>query len=232
MNKEKPLNGFSSRAQCCLLICLLMSGLIQADSQSLTAYKNINILNVSAFNIAHWEEVDFDGLTRYHIATENKQNYLKAESKQSASGLLIKKEIDLTKTPYLNWTWRLEKALPELSETNKNGDDYAGRLYLIHSGGWLFWQTKALNYVWSSRPVKGTSWPNAYAPDNALMKAVRDKTDQENIWFSEKQHVPSDFKSWLGKDISQIDGVAIMTDTDDSQGQAIIHYGDIYFSEN
>ena len=216
----------------CLVMCMLLSESIGAGNPVPIDGSNINILNVNALNLSDWEEVDFNGLTNYQVKTENKRSFLKAESKQSASGLVLKKEIDLTKTPYLNWSWRIEKGMTNLHETTKKGDDYAGRVYLIHSGGWFFWQTKALNYVWSSRKAKGTSWPNAYAPNNALMRAVRDTSDEQGVWYSEKRHIPSDFKSWLGKEISQIDGIAIMTDADDSKGEAIIHYGDIYFSEN
>jgi hypothetical protein len=39
-----------------------------------------------------------------------------------------------------------------------------------------------------------------------------------------------DFKALLGKDIRQIDGVAIMTDSDNSGLSARALYGDIYFS--
>lgn len=177
-----------------------------------------------------WEEKRFSGKTDYQFIQEQGKSILRAESRSSASGLMFKKELDISKTPYLNWRWKLEKALPELGEYKKQGDDYAARIYIIHSSGWFFWQTFALNYVWSSRAVKDTSWPNAYAPDNALMSAVRDKTDKNNVWYNEKRHVLKDFKRWLAEDVSEIEGIAIMTDTDDSKGHAIVYYADIFFS--
>lgn len=217
-------------AQLVCLVSLLISSesYSSADKQKDSAI--IRILNVETFNLAEWETLSFEGLTQYSQQKTENMYFLRAESKKSASGMVLKKKIDLTKTPYLNWSWRLEKGLLELPELTKAGDDYAGRVYLIYSGGWFFWQTKALNYIWSSRSVKEAIWPNAYAPNNALMKAVRDNTDKAGVWYVEKRHVLSDIQSWLGDDVTHIDGIAIMTDTDNSQADAILHYGDIFFS--
>lgn len=230
MNKECLEGRFFYTICVCIGLCFFLNGKAYSNSEGKTDKPIISVLNVNAFDRAAWEEVRFNGLTDYQLVKQNHVAFLRAESKKSASGLLFKKDINLSKTPYLNWSWRLDKALPELPETRKSGDDYVARIYLIHEGGWFFWQTKALNYVWSSRKVKEKTWSNAYAPDNALMKAVRDKTDESGVWLTEKRHVQADFKAWLGEDISQIEGVAIMTDTDDSDGHAIVYYGDIFFS--
>lgn len=180
--------------------------------------------------LENWEPVEFEGQTEYRWITLEGQRVLRAHSQASASGYLLEQEIDLRKFPYLNWRWRVEKRLPMLDELKKSGDDYVARIYLLVSGRWFFWQTKALNYVWSSRGVKGQSWPNAYAPDNARMLAVRDNTDVSDVWYSERRHVLSDIQSWLGEDVTHIDGVAIMTDSDDSQLEAIGYYAEIFFS--
>jgi hypothetical protein len=209
-----------------------MSEKTYSEGNKTTPSLNVAILDIVNFNKQAWEEIRFHNLTEYNVLKQESHYVLRAESKGSASGLLLKKEINLNKTPYLNWRWKLEKPLPELPESTKSGDDYAARIYLIHSGGWFFWQTKALNYVWSSRNAKEQTWPNAYAPNNAMMKAIRDKTDERGIWLTEKRDVGADLKAWLGKDISRIEGIAIMTDTDDSQGHAIAYYGDIFFSVN
>ena len=191
------------------------------------------VIPLGAFSkatLANWESISFEGETHYRWQELDGTTVLQAQSQASASGYLIEQTIDLEKYPYLNWRWRIEKALPELAETQKAGDDYAARIYVIVSGRWFFWQTKALNYVWSSRPMKGQHWPNAYAPDNARMLAVRDSTDELHVWYQEKRNVLRDLQAWLGEDVEKIDGLAIMSDSDDSQQQAIVYYGDIYFS--
>ncbi|MFT6910523.1 MAG: hypothetical protein ACJAS1_007255 [Oleiphilaceae bacterium] len=211
-------------------ILIILSVLFNSAAYSDSDIKLERLVNFTNIDLKAFEDVSFKDNTNYQVVLLDARKVLRAESKASASGLLLKKTIDISKTPYLNWRWRLEKGLSELPETTKSGDDYAARIYLIYSSGWFFWQTKALNYVWSSRKAKETTWPNAYAPDNAMMKAIRDRSDETGIWYSEKRNIQDDFKVWLGENISEIEGVAIMTDTDDSEGHAIVYYGDIFFS--
>jgi hypothetical protein len=211
-------------------ILIILSVLFNSAAYSDSDIKLERLVNFTNIDLKAFEDVSFKDNTNYQVVLLDARKVLRAESKASASGLLLKKTIDISKTPYLNWRWRLEKGLSELPETTKSGDDYAARIYLIYSSGWFFWQTKALNYVWSSRKAKETTWPNAYAPDNAMMRAIRDRSDETGIWYSEKRNIQDDFKVWLGENISEIEGVAIMTDTDDSEGHAIVYYGDIFFS--
>jgi len=63
------------------------------------------------------------------------------------------------------------------------------------------------------------------------MVAARSANDQTKHRYTEKRNVLKDFKNYLGEDIRFIDGLAIMTDTDNSEGEALSYYADIYFSE-
>jgi len=140
----------------------------------------------------------------------------------------------VAKTPYLNWSWKIKSALPELDETTKAGDDFAARIYIIKSGGALIWKTKALNYVWSTKQSLNEgindSWPNPFQPKNAMMVALRSSNDNINTWVHEKRDVRKDFNTFFDKELNSIDAVAIMTDTDNSDSSASAVYGDIYFT--
>ncbi len=116
------------------------------------------------------------------------------------------------------------------NERTKDGDDYSARVYVVVSGGVFFWRTRAINYVWSSNQPVGTSWPNAFT-DNALMLAVRSgKSNDVGRWVQERRNVREDLRQLLGKEITQIDAVAVMTDSDNTQQSTSATYGDIYFS--
>jgi hypothetical protein len=117
-----------------------------------------------------------------------------------------------------------------LNEQKKSGDDYAARIYVVISGGLLFWNTRAINYVWSANTEKGKIWSNAFVSDNAVMVAIRSSGDATGTWFTEKRNVLYDLKQLYGKEYQYIDAIAIMTDTDNAKGKAAAYYGDIYFS--
>ncbi|MEQ1622082.1 MAG: DUF3047 domain-containing protein [Methylococcales bacterium] len=190
------------------------------------------IASFSSESLDQWEDQIFKNKTDYKLVQLDCTTALKAESLNSASGLVKKQRIDLQSTPILNWRWRIESRLNTTNEQVKEGDDYAARVYVIISGGLAFWQTKAINYVWANTSSKGTSWPNAFAGDHAVMLALRSSADPTGTWFNEKRNILADLKQYFGEDIRYIDAIAIMTDTDNSHGKATTYYGDIYFTAN
>lgn len=197
-----------------------------SDSES----TRVDIGLFSENRLEHWEEKEFEAKTLYRLVQVDGQTVLAGEANASASGLFKKVGVDLRKTPFLNWSWRVENAHPPLDETTKSGDDYAARIYLVKDGGLIFWKTIALNYVWSSSQARGHFWPSSYAGDNVILMALRSHHDGVGKWYVEKRNVYADFKQLFGKEIDRIDAVAVMTDSDNSNGSAKAYYGDIYFT--
>lgn len=212
-----------------IFIFMLSSPCLHAENTG----NKLVIGDFSSGSIEHWESKAFKDETKYHLTQLDGTTVLKAESAQSASGLFKKQRIDLKKTPILNWRWRTENQLGNLNEQSKSGDDYTARIYVVVSGGFAFWDMRAINYVWASTSPKGKVWPNAYATDDSMtMIALRSSTDKTGNWYAEKRNILVDLKQFIGEDIDYIDAVAIMTDTDNSKGAAVAYYGDIYFTEN
>lgn len=192
--------------------------------------ERVDIGLFSENSLENWEEKVFEAKTLYRLVRVDGQTVLAGEANASASGLFKKVGVDLRKTPFLNWSWRVENAHPPLDETTKSGDDYAARIYLVKDGGLIFWKTIALNYVWSSSQARGSSWPSSYAGDNVMLMALRSRDDKLGKWHVEKRNVYADFKKLFGKEIDRIDAVAVMTDSDNSNGRVKAYYGDIYFT--
>ena len=179
--------------------------------------------------LAGWSEKSFYGRTQYTIVEHNGDKVLLAESKNSASALYKKIRIDLEKTPYLNWQWLVTRHLGDIKEQQRVGDDYPARVYVVISGGLFFWKTRAINYVWSSNQPKGSTWPNAYT-DNARMVALKSGSVFLGQWRTEKRNVRADLRQQFGEDLRYIDGIAVMSDTDNSHGQALSYYRHLFFS--
>jgi hypothetical protein len=207
------------------LFFTLISNIVAAEQSDY-----IQIGNFSSGQLEGWNDKSFSGTTEYQIERLDNQQVLKAISQSAASGLFKEQKIDLLKTPFLNWKWRIDSRLGKINEQTKSGDDYSARIYVVISGGWQFWKTKAINYVWASNSAKGKTWPNAFAGNNAMMIAIRSGADKTHTWYKEKLNIIQDMKEQFGVDIRYIDGVAIMTDTDNAKGYAVAYYGDIFFS--
>ena len=170
-----------------------------------------------------------DNTTSYSIGNNENGNYLKANAKNSASGLGKEIKIDLNSTPYINITWKVEKDLKGIKEKTKKGHDFAGRVFVIKKTGATPLSNRAVNYVFSSNQNVGESWPSPYTKksiDNVL------STTKENFneWITVKANVKEDFKKFHNLDVNELDGVAIMSDTDNSKLTSITYYQNIYFS--
>jgi len=210
------------------LVLLLLTGLYPLAAFA----ERLQLGDFSAADMTGWKAKVFSGETQYRLEKQGVISVLKAVSEGAASGMVKEVQVDLTKTPYMNWRWRTDSRLAGIDEKVKSGDDYVARVYVIVSGGLFFWRTLALNYVWSSNQEKGAAWPNAYAGDNAMMLALRSGKDARATWYTEKRNVYEDLQRYFGKQIQTIDAIAVMTDTDNSGGQAVTYYGDIYFTSD
>lgn len=211
---------------CGCYFVLSLSGL----SSSLMAKEVVG--DFSHQTLQGWEEKSFVGNSIYSIVNFDNEWVLSAKSNGSASALFYKKTIDLKKTPYLNWRWRINNKLNTKDETVKEGDDYVSRLYVVVDGGLFVWNTIAINYVWSYQQKQFSVWNNAFAGSNAKMLSLRDSGARVNQWYSEKRNILEDFKKlYPEEDVEEIDGVALMIDTDNTKANASSYFGDIYFSD-
>lgn len=184
----------------------------------------------SAGKLDDWQTQIFEGETDYRIATDDEgRTALRAVSDAAASGLYREITVDLTETPWLRWSWKVDTILEGIDERTKAGDDFPARVYVVVSGGALFWRTRSLVYVWSSHQPAGTLWDNPFT-GNARHIAVRSGPEQLGQWLEEARNLREDWRRAFGEDLEQIDGVAIMTDTDNSGRAASAWYGDIEFA--
>ncbi|MCQ1061202.1 DUF3047 domain-containing protein [Photobacterium sp. ZSDE20] len=208
---------------------------------SLSAFATVE-LPIAEFEheaLGTWKVKHFQGRTQYVQVRLEGQRVLKATSNNSATLLSKPIRIDLVETPYLNWSWRVENQLKGLNETTKDGDDYAARIYLAIGTKLLSSSSKAINYVWSSNQPRFSRWSNAFAGEKVQMIAIRGEADSVSQWQSEKRNVYQDFINMFGDKGSEqanreayrdLNGIAIMTDTDNSDQAVTAYYGDIFFS--
>ena len=54
----------------------------------------------------------------------------------------------------------------------------------------------------------------------------------ENLYHTVKANVKEDFKRFHDLNVDELDGLAIMSDTDNSKLKSVAYYQNIYFSED
>lgn len=158
-----------------------------------------------------WREVVFAGHTEYRQVN----GCWHALAQGTASGLVQEQKVDLNQTAWLTWQWRAEvtPSWSDTSEKSKAGDDFQARVYVVKKG-WLPWQTRAINYVWSREAEPGAHWPNPFA-SQAVMVVVQGPGGT-GPWHRFSRNVQADFKRFHGMQVDTVDAVAIMTDGDNT----------------
>ena len=167
--------------------------------------------------------------TKYTIGFNENGNFLKAIADNAASGLGKEIKINLNKTPFINITWKVEKDLKGIKENTKKGHDYAARVFAIKKTGATPLSNRAINYVFSSNSEVGENRPSPYTK-KSIDNVLASTKDSLNKWVTVKANVKEDFKRFHDLDVNELDGLAIMADTDNSKMKSIAYFQNIFFS--
>jgi len=170
-----------------------------------------------------------DNKTIYTVGSNDNGNFLKAVADNAASGLGKEVKIDLNKTPFINITWKVENNLSGIKENTKKGHDFAARVFVIKKVGATPFSNRAINYVFSSNNEVGFNSPSPYTKKSVdyVLASTRDNL---NEWITVKANVKDDFKKFHDIEVNELDGLAIMSDTDNSKMKAVTYYQNIFFS--
>ena len=196
-----------------------------------TVAENIRVFEFTDEELKNLQVKKVKGETKWTLGSNENGAYIKAEAEGVGSGLGKEIEIDLNKTPFINITWKVEKDLSGIIENSKKGHDYAARVFVIKKTGATPLSNRAINYVFSSNSKVGVSSPSPYTK-KSIDKVLASTKENLNEWITVKANVRDDFKRFHDLEVNQLDGLAIMVDTDNSKMKAISYFQNIYFSAN
>jgi hypothetical protein len=199
-----------------------------------------------------WKPLTFKKIPRhtsYEVVKDGGVTIVKAVSEASASGLIKPVVIDPKEFPIVRWRWKIDNVLQRSDVALKEGDDFPVRLYItfaydpdrvsfgkklkFKAGQALFGDIPiaALNYIWETKTPVGTIVDNAYT-DFAKMVVIESGAQKVGMWIDEERNIYEDYKKAFGEEPPMINGVAIMSDTDNTKEQVIAYYGDIIFQKS
>ena len=222
---------------------------LQADSPALLEVGSFSRAAAGHSLPEGWKPLTFKKIprhTNYELVRDGTGVVVKARSEASASGLTKEIKIDSKEYPIVRWRWKVENLLEKSDVRRKEGDDYPVRLYVTFeydpdkvgfakklkykAGQAIFGAIPiaAINYVWDRTASAGTIVDNAFT-DFAKMIVVRSGAADLGRWVEEERNVYEDYKKAFEEEPPMVNGVAIMTDTDNTKEAATAYYGDIQF---
>jgi hypothetical protein len=234
------------------MLCVLIVG----GAASGLGLAGPDVLRVGAFSEQNpgqqipdgWQPISFadiEAKTQYDLVRADGEVVVRARSDSGAAGLGTECRVDLTEHPILEWRWKVDGTVKGGNARTKEGDDYAARIYVtfdyedlsipdqvkltaLRALGYDEIPTRALNYVWANRLERHTIVENAYT-DWVMMIAARSGEKKAGTWVTERRNVLEDYRAAFGGAPPPVNGIAIMTDTDNTGGEATAYYGDILF---
>jgi len=210
------------------LVCLAFVLISSSNAKTINVFE---FTNTELSNLEVRKVRGADNKTVYSVGSNENGNFLKAVADNAASGLGKKVKINLNKTPFINITWKIEKDLPGVKENTKKGHDFAARVFVIKKTGATPLSNRAINYIYSSNSKIGFNSPSPYTK-KSIDNVLASTKENFNEWITVKANVKDDFKKFHDLDVNNLDGIAIMVDTDNSKMKAISYFQNIYFSSN
>tara|TARA_B100001540_G_scaffold163745_1_gene144816 strand:+ start:202 stop:852 length:651 start_codon:yes stop_codon:yes gene_type:complete len=207
-----------------LITCLVVNNISFADEVKVFDFTEVELSELKVRKVR-----GADNKTIYTVGSNDNGNFLKAVADNAASGLGKEVKIDLNKTPFINITWKIEKDLPGIKENTKKGHDFAARVFAVKKTGATPLSNRAINYVFSSNSEVGFNSPSPYTK-KSIDNVLASTKNNLNEWITVKANVKEDFKRFHDLNVDELDGLAIMSDTDNSKMKAIAYYQNIYFS--
>jgi len=185
--------------------------------------------------------------TRYALRLWDGVPAIEAQAKKSMALLGRPVEVDLARTPFLCWQWRVDAPLRTADMKTRAGDDYAARVYVSFaippdqmsfgtrtklSIARSIWgdhvPDAALNYVWDNTHPVGTLADNAYT-ERSRMWVLRSGGGEAGRWVHERRDLRADFRRAFGAIDGRVTGIAVAADTDNTGEEARAGFAEIRF---
>jgi len=198
-----------------------------------------------------WRSLPLSSLkrdTQYSLVTKDGKSVLQAESKNSASLYAVPLKSPVQDYGFLDWQWQTDALIPGADNRDKSKEDAPVRVVVAFEGDRSrLSDTEKRHFKWAKRmssrePPYATLmyiWSEQVAPETIIASA---HTSQVKMivassgsaglgqWQSLHRDVRADYKRAFGEEPGAVLGVGVMTDTDNTGGQATGRYAGIRFT--
>ncbi len=194
-----------------------------------------------------WILSPFKRPTSYQLVSREGKTVVRADARSSASGLMHPLALNPGSYPLLQWRWKVDALIAKADNSQKHLEDAPARLVVSFDGDMeklapqdrmLFDNVRILTgqqmpyatlmYIWGNRAPRETIIPNRHT-SRVRMIVVESGRDKLGRWQEVTRNVAEDYRRAFGEEPGRISAVGIMTDTDNTGGNAHAYYGDILF---
>jgi hypothetical protein len=201
----------------------------------------------TAKEIVAWQPVRLPGkqATEFVLQQHASRIVVEANAQSSASMLRRNLRIEPEKLGTLEFSWHVPALIAGADVGQRENDDSPARLVLAFEGDRGKFSPKnamlnelslalmgepmpyaTLMYIWCNKRPVGTVVQNPRT-DRVRKLVVASGPDQLNQWLRFERDIKADFELAFGEAPGALLGIGVMTDSDNTQSNAMAWYGDI-----
>ena len=196
---------------------------------------------------ATWQHRAFPGKTQtdYHATLHEGRHAVRSESSAAASMLRKTVRVEAADLGRLAFSWKVPALITGADMMQAHTDDSPVRLVLAFEGDRAKFSAKnamlselalmltgeplpyaTLMYVWGTDRAPG-SIIEGHRTDRIRKLVLESGPQQLGRWLDYERDIKADFEKAFGEAPGALVGIGIMTDTDNTRGQALAWYGPI-----
>jgi hypothetical protein len=170
---------------------------------------------------AGWKVRTDEGTSIYTVHDESGARFLRATAKGQGIQAGKQFEWDLEAYPVLAWSWRPLEFPQGADERKSATNDSVLSVYAVFPTS-RFSTPKSVKYIWSAVVPKGTRVTSSAGRTQGVILESGSRRSGE--WVEERVNVLADFKKYHGDAVLKPEGIAVLTDSDDTKSTAIGDY--------
>ena len=169
-----------------------------------------------------WVPRKAPGRQVYTVQVEDGRPFVRAWAKGLGIEADRRGEWNIEQLPVLAWRWRPRLFPTGADERERGKNDSVLGVYVGFKSAW-----SSLKYIWSERVEVGAEWDTGAFGLTKMRVVASGRTADSTTWRDVRVDVASDFQRRLGKrNLEPPAGIAILTDGDDTNSEAIGDYAD------
>jgi hypothetical protein len=214
-----------------VLLHLFLCGtplLARAAGETATDNRRIPLANFDADQPSafpqQWKARGSEDIARivYQVAEENGNRFLHAHAEKQDVQIGISRSFQPKEFPILQWRWRAKQLPAGGNEQATDTNDSAAGVYVVFDSTVM---PRAIKYVWSSTLPVGTRFTSpVYWRSRTIV--LQSGLGQVNEWKLETVNFYRDYKELFGTEPGEVQGIAILTDSDGTKSVAEADYDD------
>ena len=166
---------------------------------------------------------DDEARTVYTIVEGEAGNrFLRARTEQQDIQIGLSKEFEPKQFPVLQWRWRVSQIPMGGNERAKRTNDSAASVYVVFDSTLI---PRAIKYVWSATLPVGTKFDSPIYW-RAKVVVLQSGPQSDGEWRQETINFYQDYKTLFGFEPGEVQGIAVLTDSDTTHSVAEADYDD------